>query len=159
MKLQLFGLVSLAATSLTACTANVDILCYDDSDQLIACEAMPDEPELQDSNSLTIDDDLLVGQDSAADYVFGPDDLDGMANEAVLLSLADDPETAREAAVTTIAAGAPSRTDVTAGRTKNAERRKLLPIGRSQGTRRYVIMRLTPADLPNLAVGDVVRAA
>jgi hypothetical protein len=96
----------------------------------------------------------VVGPD---DYLPGPDDLDGRADEAVVLRLADVAETASEA-VTTIAA-ATGRTDITAGRTSTAERRKLLPIGRTAGTRRYVIMRLTPGDLPNLAIDDVVRAA
>lgn len=140
----------------TACTANVDILCYDDSDQPIACEPLPDEPELQDGDS-ALDDESLGGEDAPEDYLPGPDDLDGMANEALVVSLADDPETAGEA-VTTIAA-APGRTDLTAGRTDHAERRKLLPIGRTAGTRRYVIMRLTPGELPNLAIGDVMRTA
>jgi hypothetical protein len=146
--------ISLAAIALTSCTASVEIFCYDDDDLPTACEVMPDEPEVP-ANAIAYEPP--EGQDGPDDYLFGPDDLDGTANEALVLALADDAETASEA-VTSIAATG-GRTDIAAGRTNTAERRKLLPIGRSAGTRRYVIMRLTPADLPNLATGDVLRAA
>jgi hypothetical protein len=144
-----------AAFVLAGCTASVDEDCFDDVDEPIACEQLPDEPELPDDNRV----EPLEGVDLPGDDVPGPDDLDGSANEAVGVALADDPDTASEAAPADIIAAGASRTDLTGGRTNTAERRKLLPIGRTAGTRRYVIMRLKPSDLPDLAIGDVVRAA
>lgn len=137
-----------------ACVPPVEQDCYDDLDEPIACEPLPDEPELPAAEL----PEPLEGSDAPGDELPGPDDLDGAANEAVIVPLDDDPETAGEAAPVTFAAGV-SRVDVTAGRTSTAERRKLLRIGRTAGARRYVIMRLRPADLPNLAIGDVLRAA
>lgn len=51
------------------------------------------------------------------------------------------------------------RTNLAPGKTDNAELRRFLPIGRSAQTQRYVVMQLEPSDLPDLADGDVLRAA
>jgi hypothetical protein len=45
------------------------------------------------------------------------------------------------------------------GDTDRAELRKFLPIGRTPGVSRFVVMRLRPSDLPQLALGDTLRAA
>jgi hypothetical protein len=45
------------------------------------------------------------------------------------------------------------------GDTDRAELRKFLPIGRTSGVTRFVVMRLRPSDLPRLAIGDTLRAA
>jgi hypothetical protein len=58
----------------------------------------------------------------------------------------------------TVAASTAS-TAIDFGRTDTAERRKFLPVGRTAGVSRFVVMRLRPSDLPNLAAGDMLRAA
>ncbi len=143
----------LLALYIGACTESDALPCFDELDHEVVCEDLPDEPELAD-------DDGIEAPDSPAtvDTLPGPDDLDGFADDATEVALADDPDVVDEA-VGTLAAGAGGRTDIAFGRTKNAERRELLPIGRTPGARRYVIMRLKPVDLPNLAAGDMLRGA
>lgn len=56
---------------------------------------------------------------------------------------------------TVLAAGSTKRVTVVAGPTQDAERIKLLPIGRSEGNApRRVALQLGPGQLPNLADGD-----
>jgi hypothetical protein len=146
-----------AAVVATGCTVGEVDECYDAADNLVACEDTGDVEELPEREEII----FAEVPDDPADWLPGPDDLDGPADEAVDVALADDPETAAEATLLLAAGGAMTggRTDVTVGRTNTPELFKLLPIGRTAGTRRYVVMRIKPGEVPNLAVGDVVRAA
>ncbi len=144
----------LLALYIGACTESDALPCFDELDHEVVCEDLPDEPELADDDGV----EPPQAAASAEELVPGPDDLDGVADDAIEVALADDPDVVDEAAGT-LAATPDGRSDIAFGRTKDAERRKLLPIGRTSGARRYVIMRLRPSDLPNLKVGDVLRGA
>jgi hypothetical protein len=123
----------------TSCAIGPDDDCFDDDDNPIACEPLADSGEVADTPELP--EDIAIVSDDA---VAGPDDLDGLADEAM--------DVASELA-------SPGSTAIDFGRTNNAERRELLPIGRTAGASRFVVMRLQPADLPRLQLGDTLRAA
>lgn len=141
------ALAASLALALVACAEVPDDECFDDDDQPIACEPLPDVPELPDDPAL----EPIGGEDAPGDLEPGPDDLDGLADESEAEPL-DEPLPPALAAATGSAA-------ITAGKTHRAELRKFLPIGRTPGARRYVVMRLRPRDLPDLARGDTLRAA
>src|SRR6185295_18735428 len=74
------------------------------------------------------------------------------------VDMATDPDVAGE--LSTRGAGSPTAgTAIDPGPTDTAELRKLLPIGKTAGVTRYVLLRLRPSDLPKLAVGDTLRTA
>lgn len=150
-------LVLLAGVLVSGCMVGSEPECFDEADNPIACEDTGDVAQLPDQQ------DVIAAEvpDAPEDWLPGPDDLDGPGDESVEVPLADDPDTAGEVSLIAAAGGgmATPKTDVSAGQTKKAELFKLLPIGRTAGTRRYVVMRLRPDQVPNLQVGDVIRAA
>ena len=135
------------------CALGPDERCFDENDREVACEALPDVPEVAELPDPPEDLAAIGGADAPADFVPGPDDLDGPGDEAI-----EEPIDAEYAALPRTT---PSRasTAIDWGRTKDAERRRFLPIGRTPGARRYVVMRLRPSDLPGLRLGDTLRAA
>jgi hypothetical protein len=151
------ALLALTCFGIVGCAGTIDDqLCSDDDGAPIACEPLEDVPEMPDEADPPESLAEIGGVDLPGDQTPGPDDLDGMADEAREVRLDQLPAGDEMLLEAGKMAGSVA---IDPGRTKKAELRKLLPIGRTAGTRRYVIMRLKPSDLPKLAVGDVVRAA
>jgi len=129
--------------------------CADDDGAPIACERMPD-----DDNASVVASPSVAAKAYAADEAspVDPTELAHLVGGVEEIDMATDPEVAGELA--TRGAGSPSAgTAIDPGPTDTAELRKLLPIGKTAGVTRYVLLRLRPSDLPKLAVGDTLRTA
>lgn len=137
--------------------------CIDELENPVPCEALGDVPELPDDAYAPETAADLGGADAPEDLAAEPGDLDAIADAGPELPWNESPEGERGIGIglepaSAAAAHAPD-TAIAFGRTKNAERRELVPIGRTPGAQRYVVMRLKPSDLPGLRAGDVLRAA
>ena len=153
------GTLVIAALAAHGCSATSEegLACIDDDGAPTACEFVDDDSaSVGDPPASAASDDwqpsALVDDEEAAAAIASTREV----------AMGADPDTAAETIERSASFGVRAAGDgtvITGGPTDRAELRKLLPIGRTAGVTRFVVLRLRPSDLPKLAVGDMLRAA